>query len=143
MDLLRRIGMPVPKVLAWSSRADATDHGVEAEFIIMEKCAGTPLIEIRDDLDPADLLDAVVKLHQPLLDLSFTNYGSIYYTNDVHESLRMPASLNNPPTTLDVDLGDFCIGPVCTYEAWKAERAAMDVDRGPCAYITFEMITSI
>ena len=44
MDFLRRLGIPVPIVLAWSSRAQSTE--VESEFIIMEKVDGLPLIKI-------------------------------------------------------------------------------------------------
>lgn len=49
MDFLRRLGMPVPKVVAWSSRAQETE--VESEFIIMEKVKGEPLTPIWDTVD--------------------------------------------------------------------------------------------
>jgi aminoglycoside phosphotransferase len=42
MEFLRhRLGLPVPRVLAYD--ADASMHEVGAEFIIMEKVAGIPL----------------------------------------------------------------------------------------------------
>ncbi|GFF16420.1 aminoglycoside phosphotransferase [Aspergillus terreus] len=48
--LLREVlGLPVPRVIAWSS--DASTHPVEAEFIIEEKAAGVRLGSIDADLE--------------------------------------------------------------------------------------------
>ena len=54
MDFLRLLGIPVPKVLAWSSRPQSTE--VESEFIIMEKAEGESLLKSWETFDRVDLV---------------------------------------------------------------------------------------
>ncbi|KAF9475594.1 hypothetical protein BDN70DRAFT_898043 [Pholiota conissans] len=44
IDFVRRLGLPVPKVLEWSALAQSTEVG--SPFILMEKVAGTTLQEV-------------------------------------------------------------------------------------------------
>ena len=130
MDFLRRLGIPVPKVLAWSSRAQSTE--VEAEFIIMEKADGLPLIKIWETVDRADLVAKLAQLHRPLLDLHFTHYGSLYYKSDIDFSYPSTVDfLETVPAGLDTS--PFCMGPIARRDFWEDERISMEVKRGPCA----------
>ncbi|KDR69152.1 hypothetical protein GALMADRAFT_256362 [Galerina marginata CBS 339.88] len=130
MDFLRRIGIPVPKVLAWSSRAQSTE--VESEFIIMEKAEGLPLTKLWDNVDRADLVNKLAQLHRPLLDLRFTRYGSLYYKTDIDGSYSSTADfLESVPAGLDIS--PFCIGPLARRDFWEDERTTMDANRGPWA----------
>jgi hypothetical protein len=130
MDFLRRLGIPVPKVLAWSSHAQSTE--VESEFIIMEKANGLPLTEIWETVDQVDLVTKIAQLHRPLLDLRFTQYGSLYYKSDIDISY---ASTDDFLKTVPagVDISPFCMGPLARRDFWEDERSLMEVNRGPCA----------
>lgn len=130
MDFLGRLGIPVPKVLAWSSRAQSTE--VESEFIIMEKADGLPLIKIWDTVDKMDLVTKLAQLHRPLLDLQFTHYGSLYYKSDVDVSHASTTDfLETIPAGLDIS--PFCMGPIARRDFWENERISMEVNRGPWA----------
>lgn len=131
MDLVRRLGVPVPKVLAWSSRAGDTE--VEAEFMIMEKAGGVPLAKVWDEVDRVDLVGNLVKMLEPLVRLRFKHYGSVYYRGDVDASLNPVVEEFVQDAPSGVDLGDFCIGPISRREFWEDERAAIaKEERGPC-----------
>ncbi|KAF9036378.1 kinase-like domain-containing protein [Panaeolus papilionaceus] len=130
MDLVRRLGVPVPKVLAWSSRAGDTE--VEAEFMIMEKAGGVPLAKVWDEVDRVDLVGNLVKMLEPLVRLRFKHYGSVYYRGDVDASLNPVVEEFVQDAPSGVDLGDFCIGPISRREFWEDERAAIaKEERGP------------
>ena len=47
MSFVRDLGVPVPRVLDWCG--DASQTPVEAEYIIMEEEAGTPLEKVWND----------------------------------------------------------------------------------------------
>ena len=135
IDFLRRqLAFPIPRVLAWSSRAESTDVG--AEFILMEIAPGCLLSAVWEGLpsnERAKFAQALGKLERRLLDLSFTHYGSLYYKNDVPASLRAPTLLEglSPDDGLN---SEFCIGPIARRDFWEAEREHMDIDRGPCEF---------
>ena len=131
MDFLGRLGIPVPKVLAWSSQAQSTE--VESEFIIMEKANGLPLTKIWETVDQADLVAKLAQLHRPLLDLRFTQYGSLYYKSDIDISYASTTDfLETVPA--GVDISPFCMGPIARRDFWEDERILMEVKRGPCAF---------
>lgn len=131
MDFLRRLGMPVPKVLAWSSRAQSTE--VESEFIITEKVEGEPLSNKKwETIDHVDLVHKLAQMHRPLLDLRFKHYGSLYYKGDIDASQKSTVDfLETVPA--GVDISPFCIGPSARLAFWDDERSSMEIDRGPCA----------
>ena len=133
MDFLRRLGIPVPKVLAWSSRAKSTE--VESEFIIMEKAEGEPLVKSLESVERVDLVQKLALLHRPLLDLHFTQYGSLYYKNDIDVAYKSTVDfLDTVPAGLDIS--PFCMGPIARRDFWEDERAStLEVERGPCTCI--------
>jgi aminoglycoside phosphotransferase (APT) family kinase protein len=87
MDFVRsRIGAPVPKVLAWNA---SLDNEVGCEYIIMEKCEGTALANVLDT--PSDSCQHVFDIANLMSDLAaipFSQYGSIYYKEDLDPLLQ-------------------------------------------------------
>lgn len=133
IDFLRgQLAFPIPRVLAWSSRAESTDVG--AEFILMEKAPGRLLSHVWEEIpryEQGIFAKTLGECERKLLDLSFTHYGSLYYKNDVPVPLRAPTLLEglSPDDELNAK---FCIGPIARRDFWEAEREHMDIDRGPC-----------
>ncbi|KAH7930175.1 hypothetical protein BV22DRAFT_1028686 [Leucogyrophana mollusca] len=129
--LRRRLGFPIPPVLAWSSRAEGTDVG--AEFILMEKASGCLLSDVWGNLPRAErgvFAKTLGECERRLLELKFTHYGSLYYKDDIPASLRAPTLLEG--ISPDHELNSiFCIGPIARRDFWEAERGSMSIDRGP------------
>ncbi|KAF9475595.1 hypothetical protein BDN70DRAFT_914917 [Pholiota conissans] len=131
MDLLRRLGVPVPKVLAWSSRAHATR--VESEFIIMEKVDGEPLSEMGwNKIDHEDFAIKLANMVRPLVNLNFNCYGSLYYKHDL-EGVQRNRILDDfiVDAPKGVDVSPFCIGPIARRDFWEDERASILDMTGP------------
>jgi hypothetical protein len=86
MDFVRsRIGAPVPKVLAWDA---SSDNNVGCEYIIMEKCESNMLANVSDSSsDSYHILD-IASLLSYLAAIPFSQYGSIYYKEDVDPLLQ-------------------------------------------------------
>ncbi|WEW60945.1 hypothetical protein PRK78_006433 [Emydomyces testavorans] len=122
MDFLRNIlEIPVPRVLAYCSTAD---NPVGAEYIIMERLRGESLASRFLELPTnkvKGLMMQLVGMEEKIFSYNFPAYGSLYYANDVPESLSVP--LPNEKW--------FCIGPISKRAFWFDERQDMDVDRGP------------
>ena len=78
------LGTPVPKVYAWSSRAQ--DNGVGAEYIIMEKLPGVQLDVVWAGMDIGDRLSivkAIARHQKAWMSYSFDRFGSLYYAEDL------------------------------------------------------------
>ncbi|KAG6915731.1 hypothetical protein DXG01_010061 [Tephrocybe rancida] len=135
MDFLQRLGLPLPKVLAWSSHAHSTS--VQSEFIVMEKAEGQLLADVweTESLDREDLFHKLVALHRPLLDLRFNCYGSIYYKQDLDSSSlkSIPDFLELESAPPGLDVTPFAVGPSSQRNFWEDERASVDFEHGPCA----------
>lgn len=128
------LGLPVPKVIAWSSRAAATPVG--SEFILMEQFEGVTLASQVPSLsgrpEVAALINATIKLHYQLLSAPLSQVGSIYFKEDVSKELQ-----DRPFYAKEFE-GDpraserFRIGPIVTRNFWRGQKSRLDVDRGPC-----------
>ncbi|KIJ60544.1 hypothetical protein HYDPIDRAFT_98464, partial [Hydnomerulius pinastri MD-312] len=126
-----RLALPIPRVLAWSSRAESTEVG--AEFILMEKASGCLLSDVWSGLPRGErgmFAKTLGECKRRLLELEFTHYGSLYYKNDVPPSLRAPTLLQGISPNDELN-SEFCIGPIARRDFWEAERETMDIDRGP------------
>ncbi|TCD65561.1 Phosphotransferase enzyme [Steccherinum ochraceum] len=136
MDYARTIlGMPVPKVWAWS--ADAADpRGVGAEFVIMDKVSGDALSERWAELPRPQWLRVireVIELNRRFSERKFSQIGSIFYKEDVSEELQQ-RSLYAAGVDAGADGASerFRIGPMMDWNLWRGKRKLMkDVDRGP------------
>lgn len=123
-------GVPVPEVLDWSD--DATNP-VGAEYIIMEKAAGTQLFERWDkmaEIEQFKLIQSLAKLEGELTRLRFPACGSLY----LRESL--PSGI---PLDQDIDPSqEFCIGQSCERDWFQGSDSAetkSSLDSGPCKRI--------
>lgn len=136
LDYLRtEHGIPVPNVRAWCSKADQTPVG--AEYIMYERIPGVPLYhhdknELLLEDDPfVDIIPVMQRIETRLALTFFSRMGSIYYKEDVHESLR-DQPLYHHQEKNNANSARFCIGPTVDREFWRGGRAHLNLDRGPC-----------
>lgn len=132
MDFVRSpLGAPVPRVLAWDA---SKDNEVGCEYIIMEKCQGEMLATCwNDSLSDPRLhhVHDVAKMQTELSAIRFSQYGSIYYKEDVDSALQSrPLYAEGVPE--DNFSERFRIGPSVERRFYRGERAHMAIDRGPC-----------
>ncbi|KAL2869488.1 phosphotransferase enzyme family protein [Aspergillus lucknowensis] len=144
MDFLRNVlGLPVPRVYAWSSRASENHPG--AEYIFMEKQAGVPLTNVWDTIkgkQKVQILDQVVDIERRLATTQFTKFGSLYYRHDFADDSDSNAPLYLNSTGNEVRSQTFSIGPTNHCSFFNFERGALDIERGPWSTVT-EFMTSI
>ena len=130
LQVRKNLGMPVPKVYAWCSRAQHSP--VKAEYIIMEKAKGVPLQSLYDGLDLKQhwaLIQIAAKYQQTWSEASFKNYGSLYYEAD----LRPVTSEDPSPRPNEMTrCSGFAIGPTAGVEWNQYETLQVEFDRGPC-----------
>ena len=126
---------PTPEVHSWSSRA--ADNLVGAEYIIMEKARGIPLVVVWDDLPAeakAKILTAVSKLHKSWLSLSFSRYGGLYYSRDLSDPFSDHLYINEKGEKITDPR--FAIGRA-TGRSWAdAGRASVNCNKGPWQSVT-------
>jgi hypothetical protein len=126
------LGTPVPKVFAWSSKAQ--ENPVGAEYIIMEKVPGIELERVWASMDIADRL-AVVKaiagFQKAWMAVPFKKFGGLYYTKDLDKRTGDDL-LYVDENGANVTESKFAIGPSTGRELNDNGRASIDFDRGPC-----------
>ncbi|KAB8254400.1 phosphotransferase enzyme family protein [Aspergillus pseudonomiae] len=131
MDFARKIlDTPAPRVYAWNSQAKS--HPVGAEFIIMEKIEGVPLSQVWSTMtlpQKLQLLLAMTRLQKQWLSVSFSHYGSLYYTGDV----QPPPGNHYIKDGKAVTDPEFAIGPATGRDWFDAGRSILDVEKGPWA----------
>ncbi|GIK01425.1 hypothetical protein Aspvir_005461 [Aspergillus viridinutans] len=130
MDFARNeLRTPVPKVLAWSSKAK--ENPVGAEYIIMEKVPGVqldkawPKMSIKDRFE---LVKAISGYQKAWTSTSFTKYGSLYYASDLDDSDGCVLVKEDGSVARN---HRFAVGPSTGRESLDDGRIALDFDRGP------------
>ena len=135
MDFARTVlDIPVPRVLAWSSRP----NDVGTEFIVCEKAPGVEMNEVwRNTGSTYEDFEKLTHISRGIYDLEkkfishqFSSYGSIFYKEDL-EGLPHSKDLWADGRT-DKASERFAIGPMMIWDLWRGERSTMDIDRGPC-----------
>jgi hypothetical protein len=129
----RRLGIPVPRILSWSSAQTSTAVG--AEFIIMEKAPGIEVSKVWPQLFEKlklRLIDEIIRIERAALDNPLPSYGSIFFRRDVGPEMASVA----------VD-ETFVIGPSLDRSFWRDGREAMDIFRGPCEHTLFSNFFSL
>ncbi|KAF2498771.1 kinase subdomain-containing protein [Lophium mytilinum] len=124
LKLLRHYGLPVPRVLGYSTDSS---NPVGSEYILMEKVPGRSLGDRWFDLTEKERLKVtmgVVEMEAKLFSIDIPAYGSIYHGYDL------------PPETARVSIPslrdcDVCVGPNVEQRWWHEERSLLDIDRGP------------
>ncbi|KAL1735272.1 Alpha/beta hydrolase family-domain-containing protein [Schizophyllum commune] len=135
LDYIRtELNIPAPVVRSWSSHAESTPVG--CEYIMYEKLRGEPLrvhectdVDLEDD-PYVQLIPFIRAIESVLSNIRFSQIGSIYYKEDVHESIRDRPLYKNPDLENE-NTSRFCIGPTVHREFWRAGRHALNIDRGP------------
>lgn len=135
LDFCRTLGIPVPRVLGWSSRREPNPVGYD--YILLEKLPGVGFDKRFDTAfqfsDYIQTVREVAGIERKLLNIPFSQIGSIFFADDVEPQLRnRPLLRRDCPDVPSETLEKYRIGPIMMYSWWKGERALMDVDRGPC-----------
>ncbi|KLO09775.1 hypothetical protein SCHPADRAFT_943361 [Schizopora paradoxa] len=136
LDFVRNImSIPVPKVLAWSSRAASTPVG--AEFMILEKVEGVeihkPWTKIRKDF--GEIIVDLLKIDKKYVNTRFSMNGSLFYKDDVIGHPHTTRIFEDPKNETE-DTQRFAIGSHMAWELWHGERVNMKIDRGPWSSAT-------
>ncbi|KAJ5571061.1 phosphotransferase enzyme family protein [Penicillium sp. DV-2018c] len=141
MDFARKVlGTPAPRVYSWNSQASS--HPVGAEFIIMDKIEGVPLSQVWGTLkltQKLQLLLAMTQLQKQWLSVSFSHYGSLYYTGDV-QPLADSYYVKDGKAIRDPE---FAIGPATGRDWSDADRSMLDIEKGPFAARETKAIQSL
>ncbi|KAH1351200.1 hypothetical protein KXW98_000285 [Aspergillus fumigatus] len=129
MDFVRNeLRTLVPKVLAWSSKP--ADNFVGAEYIIMEKVAGVQLSKVWSKMgikERFELVKTISGYQKAWTSMSFTQYGSLYYSSDTDSDGCDLAKGDGSVTKSQ----RFAVGPSTGREFLDDGRMEMDSDRGP------------
>jgi hypothetical protein len=121
--------MPVPQVLAWSSKPESGSVGTE--YIILEHVSGVPLKAMwsrTTQVQHFDLIASIGKLMKQLCTLEFGAFGSLYLN-----------TADKPPGTHAID-EKYCIGPHCGRHFWDCNdgmttHAIVPMGfQGPCKF---------
>lgn len=123
------LNTPVPRVLSWSSKKD---NLVGAEYIIMEKLPGVQLSKLWDQLDIGirwKIVQNIGKYQKLWTDVSFPQFGSLYYKNDVTPAKSLVYAKEETGEIVD---DRFAIGPSTSRQNTDNGRLDIDFDRGPC-----------
>ena len=97
----------------------------------MDKIEGVPLSQVWGTMKlPQKLrvLLAMTRLQKQWLSVSFSHYGSLYYTEDV-QALRGNHFVKDGKAVRD---SEFAIGPATGRDWCDAGRSNLDVEKGPC-----------
>lgn len=124
------LGTPVPKVLAWSSKAK--ENPVGAEYIIMEKVSGVQLDKVWQKMsikDRFEIVKTISRYQKAWTSTAFAQYGSLYYSSDL--DISNGCVLVNEDGS-EVNDCRFAVGPSTGREFLDDGRIALDFDRGPC-----------
>ena len=122
---------PVPKVYAWSSKAQ--NNVVGAEYIIMEKLPGVQLSVVWAGMGIEDRLTvtkAVARYQKAWTSVSFKQFGSLYYPEDLDESTHSISYTNHNDIT--VTDARFAIGPSTARGFSDYKRSNVEFSSGPC-----------
>ena len=128
LKLMSALGIPVPRVLSYSCKADSD---VGCEYILMERAKGIPLLSIWGEMTSKQrglVMAQLVDIDLKMTSLKFSGYGSIYLKHDLPDAHSIPIST-------DQNLAEYRLGPSVRRSWWYNERKSMSVDQGPCNYL--------
>lgn len=133
------LDIPVPRVLAWNSRADSQINTIGAEYILLEKVIGTEIRLRWDEIAKSDteaFLTDLWATETKLSRLKFSQIGSLYFKEDVNPELQSRQLFSSEEDCEEPILKQaserYRIGPLVDRVWWRGERATMDLDFGPC-----------
>lgn len=98
----------------------------------MEKIEGVPLQSLWSKLDIKarfEVVKAISKFQKAWTSVSFAQYGSLYYTSDLKDSVGCRLVKEDGS---EVEEPRFAVGPSTGRGFSDDGRFALDFDRGPC-----------
>ena len=123
----------MPKVLAWSSKAE--ENPVGAEYIIMEKVKGVQLSSVWRTLPfdkKAEIIKTLARYQSIWMSNTLKQYGSLYYAQDIPNRQDQPVFSYVNKDGSEIEDDRFAIGPTVHRQSIDYGRAQVDFDRGPC-----------
>lgn len=123
MDLVRKYGVPTPKVYGYSTDAE---NEVGSEYILMEKASGQCLGDVWyeiSDKERVKVLGEIVKEEAKMFGIPFPAFGSVYYAADLPEDMGR--------VSLGAEAGRFCVGPDVSLKHWFGTRSRPEIAKGP------------
>lgn len=112
MDLARRHGIPVPKVLAYHDRSCRDSEGVGLPYMVMDAVQGTCLAELWATMPMKKkerMMAQIAEIEAKLAAIELPAYGNIFYSQDLDSSYqRTPFQFSSPDAPESVA---FCLGP--------------------------------
>jgi hypothetical protein len=134
------LNTPVPKAFSWNS---SSDNPVAAEYVLMENARGVSLSKIWDDLDVElqfKVLKKIAMYQRAWSDVSFSKYGSLYYSQDMSQPESGLRYTNKGGKVITDER--FALGPSVSRQNVDCGRAELDFDRVPwCTVEDYERAT--
>ncbi|KAH8685456.1 phosphotransferase family protein [Tricladium varicosporioides] len=128
MEFLRLHGIPIPRVLDWSS---STTNAIRSEYIIMEQVPGKELEDSWYTMgvkQRMNMMEKIINIERKLFAIKFPASGSIFYKDSLGPEINTVSMATDNST---VDVAKFCIGPSTEYLWWYRQRNSLFVNRGP------------
>jgi hypothetical protein len=98
----------------------------------MDKIEGVPLSQVWGKMklpQKLQVLLAMTRLQKQWLSISFSHYGSLYYTGDVQPATVGSHYVKDGKAVKD---SEFAIGPTTGRDWFDGGRSILDTERGPC-----------
>ena len=130
------MNIPSPRIVAWSADRN---NPVGAEYILEERAPGVPLGSLWYQWPIQSRLEVVqqiVDMERKLASVKFMKSGCIFFREDVPLDMSTDISLDTSvpfPTSV---LERFKLGLLVSSELWHSDRAAINMNRGPCECFT-------
>ncbi|KAL8708512.1 MAG: hypothetical protein Q9225_007589 [Loekoesia sp. 1 TL-2023] len=135
MDYARNIlGLPVPKIYAWNSKASMTAVG--AEYIIMEKAPGVELAHVWPKLpgnQRSQAVKQIVHFQKKFTASTFAGIGSLYYAKSLDDRAHS-ITVNRGQSDTAFSSKKFVIGPTTDPRLSEEGRSEVECDRGPWSW---------
>ncbi|KAH9217729.1 serine/threonine protein kinase [Leptodontidium sp. 2 PMI_412] len=128
MEFLRMHGIPIPKILDWSSSAF---NQLGSEYIIMERVPGRELADTWHTMtfkERMAVVEKIVDIERILFGIRFPTSGSLFFKGSLDPDVK---SVDMPDHDSLEDVGKFCIGPSTEYLWWYQKRNELAANRGP------------
>jgi hypothetical protein len=137
MEFLRIYGVPIPKILDWSS--SASNH-IGSEYIIMERAQGRELTDSWYTMtfqERMAMIKKIVDIERILFGIQFPASGSLFFKESLDAKVK---SVDIPQNGNLKSLDRFCVGPSTEYLWWHQKRNELAANRGPCKHPTYTMV---
>ena len=105
----------------------------------MEKQGGVELSSVWNTIEgkqKVQILDQIVDIERRLAATRFSKFGSLYYKDDLSDNADAASPLYVDSTGNEVRSKRFGIGPTNHRSFFDFGRGELDIERGPCKFIS-------